>query len=254
MSSQQVSFGCTALVGTNKQGVILPDADGYYTVILGAFDFENSYGAVYPLTAAKELFKESSGFMRRLRAGYCRGEYGHPKRLPGQDHDSFIRRIMTIEETRICMHIKDVWLDYNSVSHEGKKVVTVFGKIRPEGPYGAYLADSLSNPNCNVAFSLRSITIDEYIRGRLYKHIDDIACWDFVVEPGIKVANKYKCPALEEYASVTVPLSRLRDIAANDGQHLGLESAEMLRQIIARHPVPANNSSIILPPSDTWVA
>ena len=30
------SYSCTALVGSNKTGVLKPDADGYYTVVLGA--------------------------------------------------------------------------------------------------------------------------------------------------------------------------------------------------------------------------
>ncbi len=252
MSKQTIAFGCTALMGTNKGGILKPDADGYYTVILGALDFENSYGAVYPLVSAKEIFKESSGFMRRLRKGYCRGEYGHPKRLPGQDHDSFIRRIMTIEETRICMHIAEAWIDYDSVQHQGKKIVTIWGKIRPEGPYGSYLKESLDNPKCNVAFSLRSITLDEYINGRLHKNIDDIACWDFVVEPGLAVANKYANPALEEFSTVAVPISMLKHLVAQEDGHFGLESADMLRDLVSRVEAQNPKAAFKIAPSATW--
>lgn len=252
MSEQRISFGCTALLGTNKGGTLKPNADGYYKVILGALDFENSYGAQYPLQSAKEVFKESSGFMRRLRAGYCRGEYGHPKRLPGQVHDEFIRRIMTIEETRICMHIAEAWIDYDSVKYEGKKIVTIWGLIRPEGPYGAYLKDSLDNPKCNVAFSLRSITLDEYIQGRLYKNIDDIACWDFVVEPGLKPANKYANPALEDFGSVSIPMDHLHQVISSQYQRVGMESNNMLLELQRRINITPKKIPNQRPPSDAW--
>lgn len=251
MASEKISFGCTALMGTNKGGVIKPDADGYYTVILGALDFENSYGAVYPLRSAKEIFKETSGFMRRLRKGLCRGEYGHPKREVGQDYDSFIRRIMTIEETRLSHHIAEAWLDYDSVKHNGRKIVTIWGKIRPEGPYGSFLKDSLDNPKANVAFSLRSITLDEYINGKLHKNIDDIACWDFVIEPGLSVATKYNNPSLEEFYNCSMDRTQLRRLVADDKGGFGLESSDIIRGVLARCDARTVTATGI-PPSDRW--
>lgn len=251
MASEKVSFGCTALMGTNKGGILKPDADGYYTVILGALDFENSYGAVYPLASAKEIFKETSGFIRRLRQGLCRGEYGHPKRLPGQEFEDYLRRIMTIEETRISHHISDAWIDYDSVKHGGRKIVTIWGKIRPEGPYGHCLKDSLDNPKANVAFSLRSLTLDEYVGGKLHKNIDQIACWDFVVEPGLSVATKYHNPALEEFYNHAVDVGLLSQMVNNHSSKLGLESADMLKGVLDRvKQCTVKNDA--RPPSDRW--
>ena len=39
----------TTLVGSTKTGMLKPDANGYYELVLGAFDYHNSSGAFYPL-------------------------------------------------------------------------------------------------------------------------------------------------------------------------------------------------------------
>lgn len=250
-----VVFGCQALLGVNKGGHLKPDADGYYTVVLGALDFENSYGAVYPERSAIEILAASSSFMRRVKAGYCRGEYGHPKRIPGMDRNMWLHRIMVIEETRISHHISEVWVDKESVVHEGKKVVAIMGKIKPCGPYGPALEASLQNPKENVAFSIRSITDDEYVQGRLYKHIVDIAGWDFVVEPGLSVANKYQCPSLEGLDvadQISIAPSELKRVVLSS-RGLGLESNGRLEELVSNlnnrysHQVMDRR-----PPSATW--
>lgn len=228
----KVVFGCTALMGVNKGGTLKPDSDGYYTIILGALDFTNSYGAIYPFESAKHLFEKASTFQRRVKNGFCRGEYGHPKRQPGQSFEDFLIRIMTIEETRTCMTIEEVWLDSESVVHDGKKVIAIMGKIKPSGPYGTVLKEQLDNPRENVAFSLRSITDDEYVHGRLLKHIVDIAGWDYVTEPGLAVANKYKCPSLESFMEdAPVSVETLRRMV-KDESRLGMESTSMLNNVI----------------------
>lgn len=228
-----ITFGCTALMGVNKVGVLKPDADGYYEVVLGALDFNNSVGAVYPEKSAREIFKSSSGFMRRIANGMCRGEYGHPKREPGMRFEDFLRRIMTIEETRVSHHIKEVRVDHTSVKHEGRPVIAIIGKVRPCGPFGAALKEQLENPHENVAFSIRSITNDEYVSGKLHKHLAEICTWDYVTEPGISVANKYKAPALESLQEVPASLSVLRGVVDSDTMKgIGFESSQMLRNVV----------------------
>lgn len=246
----KVSYSCTALMGVNKAGTLKPDADGYYTVILGALDFDNSSGQVYPLEDAKAVFDKASSFKRRVAAGFCRGEYGHPKREVGQTFEAWLTRIMTIEETRIAMHISDVWLDFDSVMHNGKKVVTIFGKILPSGPYGAVLKDQLDNCRENVAFSLRSITEDYWERGKLHKAILDIACWDFVNEGGIVVAQKYKCPSLESLDSdfnFDTIIARKVLVSA---EGLGLEANDPIIQTLDR--INARVPKGTRPPSASW--
>lgn len=196
--SQRATFSCTSLMGTNKAGVLKPDENGYYTVVLGALDVYNSAGDFYPFESAKELFKESSSLMRRIKNGACRAEYGHPKKLPGMTDREFLSRILTIHEDKVCCHIKEVTMDYSNVKGaDGKPVIAVIGKIKPSGPYGQILKEQLENKEENVCFSIRSLTKDVFDGRVNRKNLMQVICWDYVNEPGISVANKYQSPALE---------------------------------------------------------
>lgn len=194
----QITYSCTALLGTQKEGVIKPDADGYYLTVLGALNIENSNGDYYPYDVAKELFAADSSLMRRITDGACRAEYGHPKKQPGMSNRDFMRRILTIEETQVCAHIKEVTLDFDNYTDEhGNKIIMILGKVLPQGPYGEYLKKSYENPGENVCFSIRSITNDVVIAGRNHKRLKIIVTWDYVNEPGIKVAKKWMSPSME---------------------------------------------------------
>lgn len=195
---QTATYNCTALVGTNKAGLLKPDEDGYYTVVLGALNVYNSAGAFYPYESAKQIFKESSSLMRRIANGTLRGEYGHPKKLPGMSMRDFVNRILEIHEENVSHHIKEVTIDYSSVKDkDGRPVIAIIGKIKPCGPMGKYLKESLDNPNENVCFSIRSLTQDVRVGGVIHKNLRTIVSWDYVNEPGISTAMKWHSPALE---------------------------------------------------------
>ena len=196
-------YRCTALVGVNKKGIVKADPDGYYDVILGAFDYYNTNGAFYAFEPAKKLLEESSILMRRVRKGVLHGERGHPKQLPGMSEDAFIRRALAIDETNISHHIKDIEIDSeNVVDKSGKKIIAVRGRIKPFGPGGADLAASLENPHQNTCFSIRSFTTDVH-EGLLHvKNVIEIITWDWVVEPGLAIANKFDFPSMEDFSPV----------------------------------------------------
>ena len=217
-------YQCTALLGTNKKGVLKADADGYYEVTLGAFDYHNSVGDFYPLSdKVKEMFEESGSLQRRIKNAALRGEYGHPKYVPGQSAREFLSRVMEIRETNVCMHISEVAIDTSSFSNEaGKKIPVVIGRIKPSGPMGEHLAASLENAKENVCFSVRSLTDDvETTRGSgMYnKFIRHIVTWDYVNEPGINIANKFNFPSMESL----------------DQRGFDLETLMMARGIAAQH-------------------
>lgn len=192
---------CTALVGTNKVGDLKPDADGYYEVILGATDSFNSAGAYYPYAGTESVWMDSGPLMRRVRTGNCRGEYGHPKMVPGQSTRDFMGRCLRIDEGNIAFHVSEVWIDQKNIKGpDGKTVVAVLGKIRPCGPMGHILEAQLRNPKENVCFSVRALTADTMVNGVLTKVIKQIITWDYVNEPGIAVATKYSAPSLEGIA------------------------------------------------------
>lgn len=222
--AQKVSMGCTMLVGTNKVGQLTPDADGYYTVVLGAYGAYNSAGMFYDLASAMPLFQPGSALMRRLEKGVLRGEYKHPVKTPGMSDQDFIQRIRQIDEDRIAIHIRRLTTQAGHTDEQGRPITVVIGEIRPSGPYAQVVKDALDNPHENVYFSVRSLTMDDTIRG--VKYTREIICWDYVNEGGIFNAQKYRSPALESFDEVTLTpttLWALEDRARNEPH--GMESA-----------------------------
>lgn len=185
----------TTIQSEFKQNITPPkDADGYYELIVGGFNIFNTSNDVYPYEPVKELFHNSGSLVRKIREGYLKSEYGHPKRPPGMSYTDFVRRNLAIEETLVCGSWKSVELDFDyckNVSHLPNNGIIVKGLIKPSGPYGKYLEESLTNPNENTAFSIRSITNDKVIGGIKHKFIRHITTWDFVTTPGVRVANKW---------------------------------------------------------------
>ena len=155
-----VRFTSTRLVGTGKKGIIKPDETGYYTFPMGGLNAFNSAGEYYTLEGAVELFRESSILMRRMDKGYLKSELGHPKKIPGMSDDQYLERIMTIEETNVVAHIKELWLDHDfgikNPQFKNPALVAIMGKIRPSGPHGPALEASIQNPCENVGFSIQT--------------------------------------------------------------------------------------------------
>ena len=195
-----VKFECTSLAGSSKVGNLKRDENGYYPMVVGALNVYNSAGQYYVYEQAKELFQQSSQLMRRVSRGTLRGEYGHPKMTPGMSNDQFANRVMSIYEENTCCHHKDITLDFDSVKDaDGKPVIAIISKVCPSGPMGPALERSLNNKDENVCFSIRAFT-DDFRDGGLTKRVlKTIVTWDYVSEPGIAVAEKFKAPALENH-------------------------------------------------------
>lgn len=197
----RATYSCTALLGSNKKGVVKPDADGYYNdLVLGALDFFNSAGAFYEFESAKCLFEESSSLMRRVRNGALRGEYGHPKMVPGMSEREYLARVLNIYEDCVSHHIRSVTIDNTGRVKDGagKPVIAILGSVKPMGPRGQDLRDSLENGHENACFSIRSLTNDFMDRRGMHRKVlKQIVTWDYVNEPGISVANKFSFPSLE---------------------------------------------------------
>jgi hypothetical protein len=208
MNAALVSFGCTALIGTNKRGTLQCDADGYYPVVLGALNTFNSGGAYYPLAPAAGLFESSHHFMRRVAGGNLRGECGHPRRQPGESDKDYANRLNDIYEPNISHHIRKVWLEDGHRDDVGRPIIYVMGEVKPCGPRGASLKEALENRYEDVCFSIRCFTHDVPICGVWQKHIRQIVTWDWVNEPGIAAAHKWRAPSLESYHETEGTLSR----------------------------------------------
>lgn len=256
---QNVTYSCTALLGVNKTGVIKPDENGYYTIVLGALNVENSSGSFYPYEEVKGLFHEGSSLLRRIADGSCRAEYGHPKRLPGMTNRQYLERICEIEETKVCAHITSIELDFKSYTGDvGEPIVVIIGKVKPQGPYADCLAKSLENPGEAVAFSIRSITEDKVVSGVNHKYIKLVVTWDYVNEPGIDVSRKWNSPSLESHSgeeltvdeSFTVTEDQTRTVA---DAGTGIESGNaVFREVGALFKGTAKVNQILRSKSAAW--
>jgi len=197
----QVAYESTALAGTGKQGKLKCGQDGYYRdVVIGAIGIHNNAGQFYDLASAKKFFDQQSDLMNRIKGGHVRGEYGHPKRHPGMSDSQWLSRVLSVEETQISHHIREVRLVEGAVKDPktGKPAVGILAELKPCGPYGEALAASMENEHENVCFSIRSLTNDQVTPARWIKQMRRIVTWDFVFLPGIEGANKYNSPSLEQ--------------------------------------------------------
>lgn len=204
-------FQCTSLAGTNKTGLIPELDNGYRLVVLGALNIYNSAGEYYAAAQAKKMFEESSDFMRKVKSGALFAENGHPPFEPGMTELQYKTRLLEIRESRICAHIRRVYLDDKNIKdRNGNTVIAILGEVAPDGELGYVLDKAFANKDRNLAFSIRSFTSVDYSHnGRRTKHIKWVTTFDFVGEPGIHVADKYWSPALEGYGAPV-------DMIAND--------------------------------------
>lgn len=224
-----IKYTATKLSNSNKKGVLKADSDGYYTLVLGGLNCYNSGGAYYPLQGAKELFDSSSILMRRINTGNLKGESGHPEKLPGMNDDQYLKRILEIKESNVCCHFSEIWLDYeygkNNPSVRNNEMVAIMGKVKPSGPNGPSLKESLENGKENVNFSIRSITKDYYVKGKLTKVLYNILTFDNVTEPGISIANKWDSPALESIVDKIITKAQIQVIADIKTPEVGMEAS-----------------------------
>jgi hypothetical protein len=224
-----VRYACTSLAGTNKVGQLKRDENGYYEMIVGALNMFNSAGQYYVYEQAKEIFQASSHLMRRVQRGALRGEYGHPKQQIGQTNQEYANRILAIWEENVCCHHKEIWLDFDNVKDvDGKPVIAIMSKVSPNGPYGHVLEKQLLNKDENVCFSIRSFT-EDYRDGRIIKKIlRTVVTFDYVNEPGMAVAEKFKSPSLENHLDMSFSRGELDRVLKNMKQPgIGNESGLM---------------------------
>ena len=229
--SDQVVYGNTLLNGVNKAGHLTADANGYYTVVLGALGVENSAGEVYTdTTQSRQTFEQNGTLMRRISQGLLRGEYGHPDPADHPNYMAFERRVRMIKEDRVSHHISKVWLD--KVEHNGTTVMGILGKVKPSGPYGEALREALQNPEENVTFSGRYYSNVSVKGGKRHREIHTVGTWDYVSEPGIAMASKYHSPSLESHGDLKLDEAMLEQAVAFEDTHrelaVSMESSGML--------------------------
>lgn len=235
MSSANSQIMFTALKIPVDRKLLEKDENGYYKVTLGAFNCFNSANEFYVLKGIEELFKESSSLMRRIQNGYLRGEVGHPQFIPGMTTAQYYARNLRIDIENVSHTIKTVALRPTTIPSglPGKgNHVAVDGWVKPSGVKGDGLQKELDDPDANVAFSIRCFTQNVDVGGVTEKEVMQIITWDWVLEPGIKAANKFD--RLNDKA-ITVESIDILSFSAEEFMstgrfptdlYLGLESAD----------------------------
>ncbi len=203
-----VKFTESRIKATGKAGIMTPDSDGYYTVTVGALNCYNSAGEYYTAEGALDLFKSSSQFMRRISSGALYAEVGHPKKPSDMSMDAYYNRVISIEETNVCAHFKEITLDFNfgknNPEYGNKDIIAIIAKVKPAGPKANVTELAFNNPNQNAAFSIRGLTENKVVNGRTNRRLFNIITFDYVTEPGINIADKHTAPCLESIYSKVV--------------------------------------------------
>lgn len=202
--AKSLKFTCTKINTDTGQGKLIPDADGYFKLVVGAFDAFNGQGDFYPMEPAKKVFTAGSSLMRRLTSGSLKGEMGHPKRLPGMSAAAHGVRLASVHEENVSHHFKSLELK-EAKDDKGRDCVLVVAELKPCGPQGANLKESLENPHENIAFSIRAPVNDTYKGIVKHRAVTSVVTWDAVIEPGIKTANKFDSIGLESLDETVIP-------------------------------------------------
>ncbi len=203
-----IVFSSTYLAAKGKKGIIKPDSDGYYELVVGGLNIFNSAGSFYTADAA-QLF-ENPSFKRRIQNGALKAEVGHPfndctgsagsKGSCYLSQEDFLDRFLTIRETNVCAAHSKVWLDFDRLKDKsGRPIIAIMALTRPTGVNAEVLRDSLNDPKQNTAFSVRGITEDKMVGNVRHRSLKTIVTFDYVNEPGIHVATEWESPALESF-------------------------------------------------------
>jgi hypothetical protein len=239
-AGNQVRISGSLLTAGGKKGILTPDADGYYTLCVGAYGTQNSAGMFYDAASGVSMFTPGSPLMRRLLKQVLYMEFKHPepwewvlkdgeKCKRYMDDREYLGRIRKIDDDRVCAHIRALTI-VDGRDENGRPCKLVIAEVKPYGPFAKEFEASITNPHINTYCSVRSITQDDVMRG--IKYTREISTWDFVGEGGIYVAGKHNSPALESFAETEMTINpttlwALQD-EAEKRKAQGLESASHL--------------------------
>ena len=207
----------TSIKSNADNRVLEKDDKGYYLVNAGAVNVFNSAGDYYTADGVRDLLMTPGGaFRRRLESGNLRSEVEHPRYQPGMSKHQFFNRNLRIDLNNTCAHIRDVILEETDApsGYRNDKIVVIKLWLKPSGVKGDALKTSLDNPDENTCFSIRSFTKDTWVGGVKVKKLQQVVTWDWVLEPGINVATKWKTLGIESMDECNISLE---DISTDSG-------------------------------------
>jgi hypothetical protein len=124
------------------------------------------------------------------------GEYGHPT-FYGMSREDQLQRLTTVDEKNSSHLFTGIYTD--NPSPDG--TVVLRADIKPTGPYGTVLKESLDDPVVNTAFSLRAF-VDTKVGtdGIKYRTVRSLTTFDAVGASGFATTDKAHAIGLESFA------------------------------------------------------
>ena len=208
MGKYSFSIGSCMLENGNRK-VLKPNKDGVYEglcmMVLGNQPSQN--GKIYEPQSMMDAITNPDGCCcKMLRAGGFAGEWGHPLIY----NESELSRIATIDMTRVSHVI--VKLYTGETTEKGN--TPVYGDVKPFGPYGEYLQESLESPVLNTAFSLRSLVekTGTSPEGYIIQRVMALVSFDAVSTSGYRAASKVAPASAVEGYEIPVNPSKSQQV------------------------------------------
>jgi len=195
---RNLSFRVETLFSNNRVGRVRPNDQGIYCglpmMVLGLETQQKTY--YDPESVVEQITNPESRFNKVFKQQKLFGEYGHPT-FYGLNNDEVIQRLVTVDENRTSHLFTGIYTD--RPSPDGTTVVRA--DIKPSGPMGSFLKESLDDPVMNTAFSLRAyVSTDMKPNGLKYRRVRQLTTFDTVGASGYANTDKANAIALESFA------------------------------------------------------
>lgn len=248
-------FTATKLPMLGKKGLIKPDENGYYELVLGGLNTHNNTKSwYYTAEGCRELFGPGSLLNRRVANGSLRAEVNHPRQKPGERDEAFMARMLDIDMNNVCAHFSDIWLDENfgknNPEYGSPNLIAIMGKVKPIPPKGDILQEALSNPKQNICFSIRAMCDEVFIGRQRNRKLTEVLTIDLVNEGGILVASKWDSPACESIDNLVSVTEKA--LARLSGESAGINMATESSRAAAGHLLASHFKPATKPVFANW--
>jgi hypothetical protein len=195
VSKISVRVESLAVIDGRRVSKAVYDADGYTeqpVAVLGIATRNSTYYNVGPFVG--QLTSSDSYINRMLSEGTLYGEYAHPD-VASLPKDQVIPRLLKVDENNISHHFRGI----NTGTKLNDGGILLMAKMRPFGPKGQYLKESLDSSHINTSFSLRSIAKEQRVGAIIKRDVLRLVTFDMVAAGGYMQASKRFAGAVESF-------------------------------------------------------
>ena len=195
---RNIQFRVETMFPNNRVGRVKPDERGVYCgmplMVLGEITQQKTF--YDPQSVVHQITDKSTRLNKVVSQGKLYGEYGHPQFYETMTDNDKIQRLMTVDESKQSHLFTSIYTDKPSADG----TIVIRGDIKPTGPYGAILKESLDDPIVNTAFSLRAyVSTDVKPDGLKYRTVRSLTTWDTVNASGYAGTDKAHAIGLESF-------------------------------------------------------